>query len=93
MTKYIVGLFAAVALATASYAADAPKGPVVLKAKNGDVSFDHSKHADKKCEVCHEGGKGGKMELGKDKAHGLCLECHKKEAKGPAKCAECHKKA
>lgn len=92
MTKYIVGLLAAFALSTSAFAA-APTGPTVLKAKNGDVTFEHAKHAKLDCTKCHADAKGGKIELGKDKAHALCLECHKAEAKGPAKCAECHKKA
>ncbi len=32
------------------------------------------------------------MSLGKNPFHKLCIDCHKKEAKGPVKCAECHKK-
>jgi predicted CXXCH cytochrome family protein len=92
VTKYIVGLLAAFALSTSAFAA-APTGPTVLKAKNGDVTFEHAKHAKLDCTKCHADAKGGKIELGKDKAHALCLECHKAEAKGPAKCAECHKKA
>ena len=94
MTKYIVGLFAALALATVAVAADAPAAPIQLPAKNGNVTFDHSKHAAVKCDACHGAGATGKIEgFGKDKAHATCIECHKKEAKGPAKCAECHKKA
>jgi len=91
VTKYIVGLLAAFALSTSAYAA-APTGPTVLKAKNGDVTFEHAKHEKLDCTKCHADAKGGKMELGKDKAHALCLECHKTNAKGPTKCAECHKK-
>jgi len=86
--------FAVVALAFAgvSVAADAPAAPATLPAKNGNVTFQHKTHAAVKCDVCHGAGAPAKMELGKDKAHGLCVECHKKEAKGPQKCAECHKK-
>ena len=94
MTKYIVGLFAALALATVAVAADAPAGPIQLPAKNGNITFEHSKHKQLKCEACHATAAGGKIEgFGKDKAHATCIECHKKEAKGPQKCAECHKKA
>ncbi|MCX7894806.1 MAG: cytochrome c family protein [Thermoanaerobaculum sp.] len=32
------------------------------------------------------------MSLTKNPLHKLCIDCHKKEAKGPTKCAECHKK-
>jgi hypothetical protein len=92
-------LFAAVALTFASNAlAAAPAGPITLPAKPGDVTFQHSKHAALKCTACHKDEKGGDIEgigkdVNKDKAHATCLECHKKEAKGPQKCADCHKKA
>ncbi|WP_242344042.1 cytochrome c3 family protein [Anaeromyxobacter terrae] len=90
----IVSLVAAVLFAGAAFAADAPAAPVTLQAKNGNVTFNHKTHAAVKCETCHATAAGGKIEgFGKDKAHALCVECHKKEAKGPAKCAECHKKA
>jgi hypothetical protein len=32
------------------------------------------------------------MSLTKNPFHTGCIDCHKKEAKGPTKCAECHKK-
>lgn len=32
------------------------------------------------------------MSLTKNPFHIACINCHKKEAKGPTKCAECHKK-
>ena len=68
--------------------------PVTLAAKNGNVTFNHKTHAAQKCEACHAYRcRAGRSRLGKDKAHALCIECHKKEAKGPQKCAECHKKA
>ncbi len=94
MTKYLAALFAALTVSVVAVAADAPAS-LTLEAKPGNVTFPHKAHADKmKCESCHASAAGGKIEgFGKDKAHGLCIECHKKEAKGPAKCAECHKKA
>lgn len=86
-----LAVLAALLFATAAVAVDAPKGPVVLEAKQGNVTFNHSKHS-QKCDQCHQGtpGKIGKME--KDAAHKMCQECHKAEKKGPQKCAECHKK-
>lgn len=86
-----IAILAAVLFATAAFAVDAPKGPITLEAKQGNVTFNHSKHT-AKCETCHQGtpGKIGKME--KDAAHKMCQECHKAEKKGPTKCAECHKK-
>ncbi|MGQ9494802.1 MAG: cytochrome c3 family protein [Thermoanaerobaculaceae bacterium] len=32
------------------------------------------------------------VSLTKNPFHTSCINCHKKEAKGPTKCAECHKK-
>jgi predicted CXXCH cytochrome family protein len=94
VTKYLAGLFVAVMVAFSASAAEPPKAPITLPAKNGNVTFEHSKHSQLKCETCHATAAGGKIEgFGKDKAHGLCVECHKKEAKGPSKCADCHKKA
>lgn len=93
-------LFAAVVVSIAgiAVAADAPDS-IVLPAKPGNVTFPHKAHATNlKCVSCHKDAKGGDIEglgkdVNKDKAHALCQECHKKEAKGPTKCAECHKKA
>jgi predicted CXXCH cytochrome family protein len=95
VTKHIVGLFAAFALSTVALAA-VPTGPTVLPAKNGNVTFEHAKHAKLDCTKCHADAKGGKIEgFGKEKAHATCVECHKtaSEGKGPTKCADCHKKA
>jgi predicted CXXCH cytochrome family protein len=89
----IASIVAAVLFAGAAFAAEAPAAPATLQAKNGNVTFNHKTHAAAKCETCHATAEGGKLQLGKEKAHALCIECHKKEAKGPAKCAECHKKA
>jgi hypothetical protein len=95
--KLWLASFVAAALLTAgtAIAADAPAKPVVLQAKQGEVTFKHETHKAQKCTTCHADEKGGKIEAlsDKNKAHGLCADCHKKEAKGPAKCAECHKKA
>jgi Class III cytochrome C family len=96
--KYLATLFVAVAFAFSASAATAPAKPVVLNAKNGNVTFNHSKHSTLKCEACHASAEGGKIEgFGKDKAHATCVECHKKEAAAgktaPTKCADCHKPA
>ncbi len=98
MKNTLASLFVAVAVALASNAyAAAPAKPITLPAKQGAVTFDHSKHA-QKCTACHADEKGGAIEgfgktVNKEKAHAVCVDCHKKEAKGPTKCAECHKKA
>ncbi len=52
----------------------------------------------KSCAACHlnpekpETPSMREMSLTKNPFHKLCIDCHKKEAKGPTKCAECHKK-
>lgn len=38
----------------------------------------------KKCGKCHTGEKGYET------MHGLCVDCHISENKGPQKCMECH---
>jgi hypothetical protein len=91
---FAAALFAVLFAFSASAAA--PTGPTKLTAKNGDVTFQHAKHTQLKCETCHATAAGGKIEgFGKDKAHGLCVECHKKDTTGkaPTKCTDCHKKA
>ena len=85
---------AAMLLVGSAVAADAPAKPVVLNAKSGAVTYNHGGAAHKalKCDSCH-GAKAGKIaDLGKDKGHAMCQDCHKKEGKGPQKCADCHKK-
>lgn len=52
----------------------------------------------KSCAACHldpekpETPSIREVSLTKNPYHKLCIDCHKKEAKGPTKCAECHKK-
>ncbi|ACM18981.1 cytochrome c, 3 heme-binding sites [Geotalea daltonii FRC-32] len=75
--------------ASAAFAADT----VVMKAKNGNVTFDHKKHsASGDCKSCHGEGTPAKLTLGKDAAHKLCKGCHETKKAGPTKCGECHKK-
>ena len=90
LLSFVVAAFLAVGTAMA---AEAPAKALTLTAKQGNVTFDHSKHAATKCEACHPAVPQKVEVIGKDKAHALCVECHKKEAKGPTKCADCHKKA
>jgi hypothetical protein len=98
VNKTFAALFAAAALAVATVAiAAAVPGPVSLPAKPGNVTFNHDTHKALACTACHPDATGGPIagigkQIDKDKAHALCLDCHKKEAKGPTKCAECHKK-
>ena len=93
----ILALGAVMLVVTAYNSADAKDAPakVTIKAKQGDVSFDHAKHAkDLKiaCKTCHH-----KMDTDKDKMG--CESCHKAE-KGDSpsmkdaahkKCQGCHK--
>ena len=69
---------------------------VTLKAKNGDVTFNHKVHGEKAgCKACHTAEPPAKFALGgKDPAHKLCGGCHTEKKAGPAanKCMDCHKK-
>jgi predicted CXXCH cytochrome family protein len=76
--------------ASAAFAA-APDS-VTMKAKNGDVTFNHKAHAAGDCKTCHGEGAPAKVELDKAAAHKLCIDCHKTKGAGPTKCGECHKK-
>lgn len=88
--KKVLAVVLMVAFAsTAAFAAD----QVTMKAKNGNVTFDHKKHsASGDCKVCHGEGTPAKLTLGKDAAHKLCKGCHETKKAGPTKCGECHKK-
>ena len=87
-------VIAAVAL-TVFAAGTAMAADIILPAKNGNITFNHSKHQEqlKDCKICHESEKGGKIAgLGKDWAHKTCKGCHEEKKAGPTKCGECHKK-
>lgn len=90
MKKFVAIVLMVLFVAAAAGAADM----VTLKAKNGDVTFNHKAHGEKvKCDVCHGAGTPGKLSLGgQAKAHKLCQDCHKEKKAGPTKCMECHKK-
>lgn len=95
MKTILSAIVAAAFLVTASTAMAAPPETVVLKAKDGNVTFNHKLHMKQGCKNCHGAGAPAKIELGKDKAHKLCIDCHTEKAKGPAdakKCDGCHKK-
>ena len=88
-------LIAAAALTIFSAGLALAADNIVLPAKNGNVTFNHSKHQEqlKDCKLCHESEKGGKIAgLGKDWAHKTCKGCHEEKKQGPTKCGECHKK-
>jgi len=89
MKRILAGVLMVAFAATTAVAADT----VVMKAKNGDVTFNHKAHsASGDCKVCHGEGTPGKLTLGKDAAHKLCKGCHDAKKQGPTKCGECHKK-
>jgi hypothetical protein len=98
--KILSAILAVAFIAVASNAVAAPPpAEVVLKgATQPSVTFDHKKHQGQGCKKCHGEGAPGKIELPKDKAHALCVDCHKEKTKGPqdakdAKgCTACHKK-
>lgn len=89
MKKVLAAAIMVVFAASAVMAADT----VVLKAKNGNVTFNHKAHsASGDCKACHGEAAPGKLTLGKDAAHKLCKGCHETKKAGPTKCGECHKK-
>jgi hypothetical protein len=90
MKKLLACVLMVVFSVSAAMAADT----VVMKAKNGDVTFNHKAHSatPESCVTCHGEGKPAKVALGKDKAHKLCKDCHVAQKKGPTGCKEWHKK-
>jgi hypothetical protein len=93
VTKIFSALFLAFAVVTAAAAADAPTAPQTLPNKNGAITFNHAKHKDVKCAVCHGNDAGGKITtLNKDWGHKTCQECHKANKDKGAKvdCKSCH---
>lgn len=80
-------------------------GKITTAKKMGQVTMSHKKHiaVKVKCFDCHHKKENKKNvkdctschldKKGDDKIiHRLCVECHKKQKKGPVKCLECHKK-
>ena len=69
---------------------------VTLKAKMGDVTFNHKVHSEQNaCKTCHPAEPPAKFALGgKDPGHKLCQSCHTEKKAGPqaSKCMDCHKK-
>jgi len=91
-TVVVVVLLMFIAAPLAAVAADT----VTLKAKMGDVTFNHKVHGEKYgCKSCHPVDPPAKFALGgKDPGHKACTTCHGEKKAGPAanKCMECHKK-
>lgn len=69
-----------------------PPGTVEYDVERGVVTFDHAAHVGRResCRTCHGDGPARKVELGKKKAHELCLGCHALGGAGPKGCDECH---
>ena len=88
----VVALLLFIAAPLAAGAADT----VTLKAKMGNVTFNHKVHGEKSgCKSCHTAEPPAKFALGgKDPGHKLCTTCHAEKKAGPQanKCMECHKK-
>ncbi len=94
--KLAHSILAAVAVFAASAAFAAPPETVTLKAKQGDITFNHKAHQKQGCKNCHGPGKPEKIKFeNKEQAHKLCAGCHDEKKQGPqAKdCTGCHKKA
>ena len=65
---------------------------VVMKAKFGDIKFNHKVHSTTmECALCHGDGTPAKIAMDKDTAHTLCINCHTKKS-GPTECKECHQR-
>jgi len=90
MKKLLAVAMMVVFAASAVFAADT----VVLKAKNGDITFNHKKHSadPASCKACHGDAKPAKLTLDRAKGHEICIGCHKTKQGSPTKCPDCHKK-
>lgn len=92
MIHRIPAILLALGLATVVAAATPPAEGVKIPNKNGEITFNHSKHKDVKCETCHGNANGGKIKLDKEIGHKLCQDCHKanKDKGASVNCKTCH---
>lgn len=83
---------AATVIALAGVAMPEPPAQVKYVAERGDVTFDHAAHLARReaCKTCHGDGPVRKLELGKQRAHALCVGCHAARRAGPKGCYDCH---
>lgn len=113
----ILMVLAVAFVAAATLSAQAPTKPITLaeKVAMGKVTFNHTSHAKLACDTCHTAAKPTATDKKiketpgqKNPYHaamgkaGLCVDCHKTEAKNgnakvpatatAAKCTGCHKK-
>ena len=88
----IPAILVALAFATVAIAATPPANPVKIPNKNGEITFNHSKHKDVKCETCHGKAEGGKITFTKESGHQTCQDCHKanKDKGASIVCKTCH---
>jgi predicted CXXCH cytochrome family protein len=88
----IPAIIFALAFATVAVAATPPADGLKIPNKNGEISFNHSKHKEMKCEACHGSANGDKIKLDKDSGHKLCQDCHKanKDKGASIACKTCH---
>ncbi|MDY0262956.1 MAG: cytochrome c3 family protein [Syntrophotalea acetylenica] len=64
--------------------------PQTAVPENEKLRFPHKPHATlMACSTCHRGG-NEKAALTREMGHGLCLDCHRQNKKGPVECAGCH---
>ncbi len=89
----IPAILFALAFASVAAAANPPADGLKIPNKNGEITFNHSKHKALKCEQCHVGNpNGGKFKLDKESGHKLCQDCHKanKDKGASINCKTCH---
>src|SRR5689334_9930459 len=72
-----------------------PPEKVVFQNRKGDVTLDHRAHNARlvPCSSCHGPGvvekiRGPGFEM--QRAHMMCVGCHRTVAKGPILCRDCH---
>lgn len=73
-----------------SASAATPEAPAPQTDKG--VRFPHKPHAAAiSCNICHK-GTSGKTRIDRSMGHGLCLDCHRQQQRGPRECTGCHPK-
>jgi DnaJ-class molecular chaperone len=89
----MLSLVAAFLLATAPGALPSAPHRVVFKNAKGDVTLDHEAHLARRtrCATCHGPGVVAKIEgFEMQRAHLVCVGCHRNNARGPILCKDCH---
>ncbi len=70
-----------------------PPHKVVFPTRKGDVTLDHAAHLARRtpCKACHGPGVVGKLEDWEyQRAHLVCVGCHRDGGRGPIVCSGCH---